>query len=33
MPGSVAMAGLADKVLPLQELAPAIVRRVQFGRV
>ncbi len=33
MPGNVAMAGLADKVLPLDELASEIVRRVQFGRL
>ncbi len=33
MPGSVAMAGLADEILPLEELAPEIVRRVQFGRL
>ena len=33
MPGSVAMAGLADQVLPLEQLAPEIVRRVQFGRL
>lgn len=28
MPGAVAAAGLADKILPLQELAPAILARV-----
>ncbi len=33
MPGSVAMAGLADTILPLEHLAPEIVRRVQFGRL
>jgi two-component system chemotaxis response regulator CheB len=33
MPGRVAMAGLADAVLPLDELAAEIVRRVQFGRL
>ena len=33
MPGAVAMAGLADDILPLEELAPEIVRRVQFGRL
>ena len=33
MPGRVAMAGLADQTLPLDEIAPAIVRRVQFGRL
>jgi two-component system chemotaxis response regulator CheB len=33
MPGNVAMAGLADEVLPLEQLASEIVRRVQFGRL
>ena len=33
MPGSVARAGLADKILPLEQLAPEIVRRVQVGRL
>jgi two-component system chemotaxis response regulator CheB len=33
MPGRVAMAGLADKVVPLEEMADEIVRRVQFGRL
>jgi chemotaxis response regulator CheB len=33
MPGSVAMAGPADQVLPLEQLAPEIVRRVQCGRL
>jgi two-component system chemotaxis response regulator CheB len=33
MPGSVARAGLADKILPLEQLGPEIVRRVQFGRL
>jgi len=32
MPGFVANAGLADKVLPLVELAPEICRRVRVGR-
>lgn len=32
MPGFVANAGLADKVLPLNELAPEICRRVCIGR-
>jgi two-component system chemotaxis response regulator CheB len=32
MPGYVARAGLADKVLPLPELAGEIVRRVRVGR-
>ncbi len=32
MPGAVARAGLADKVLPLSEIAPEIVRRVKSGR-
>jgi two-component system chemotaxis response regulator CheB len=29
MPGAVSTAGLADKVLPLKELAPEILRRIQ----
>ncbi len=33
MPGSVARAGLADVILPLEQLASEIVRRVQFGRL
>ncbi len=33
MPGSVVTAGLADAVLPLDQLASAIVRRVQVGRL
>jgi len=32
MPGAVARAGLADRVLPLAQLAPEIVRRVRAGR-
>jgi two-component system chemotaxis response regulator CheB len=32
MPGAVARAGLADRILPLEELAPEIVRRVRKGR-
>ena len=32
MPGFVAEAGLADEVLPLNQLAPAIVRTVRVGR-
>ena len=32
MPGFVANAGLADKVLPLDELGMEIIRRVQIGR-
>ena len=32
MPGFVANAGLADAVLPLETLGPAIVRRVSLGR-
>lgn len=31
MPGAVSNAGLADKVLPLKELAPEILKRVQAG--
>ena len=33
MPGAVAGAGLADVVLPIEEIADEIVRRVQFGRL
>ncbi len=33
MPGSIARAGLADQVLPLQDLGPEILRRVAKGRV
>ena len=32
MPGEVVRAGLADKVLPLEEIAPEILRRVGFER-
>jgi hypothetical protein len=32
MPGFVANAGLADKVLPLNQLGMEILRRVQNGR-
>jgi len=32
MPGAVARAGLADKVLPLSMIGPEIVRRVRAGR-
>jgi two-component system chemotaxis response regulator CheB len=32
MAGSVARAGLASKILPLNRLAPEILRRVQEGR-
>jgi two-component system chemotaxis response regulator CheB len=32
MPGFVANAGLADKVVPLDQLGPEIVRRVRMGR-
>jgi chemotaxis response regulator CheB len=32
MPGFVADAGLADEVLPLSQIAPAIVRSVRVGR-
>jgi len=32
MPGFVAEAGLADEILPLNQLAPAIVRSVRVGR-
>jgi two-component system chemotaxis response regulator CheB len=32
MPGNVAQAGLADKVLPLEQIAAEIGRRVRFGR-
>ena len=32
MPGAVARAGLADKILPLEQLGPEIVRRVRLGR-
>jgi two-component system chemotaxis response regulator CheB len=32
MPGFVADAGLADEILPLNQLAPAIVRKVRTGR-
>src|SRR5204863_9258122 len=32
MPGFVVRAGLAEQVLPLEELGPEIVRRVSLGR-
>lgn len=32
MPGAVARAGLADKILPLAEIAPEVVRRIRAGR-
>ena len=32
MPGFVARAGLADRVLPLAMIAPEVVRRVRAGR-
>ena len=32
MPGFVARAGIADRVLPLAMIAPEVVRRVQVGR-
>lgn len=32
MPGAVSRAGLADRVLPLSQIAPEIVRRVKSGR-
>jgi two-component system chemotaxis response regulator CheB len=32
MPGNVAQAGLADKILPLEQLAGEIVRRTRAGR-
>ena len=32
MPGSVAQQGLADRVMPLEELAPEILHRVQVKR-
>jgi two-component system chemotaxis response regulator CheB len=32
MPGAVARAGLADRVLPLAELGPEVLRRVGRGR-
>jgi two-component system chemotaxis response regulator CheB len=32
MPGFVARAGLANRVLPLSQIAPEIVRRVSAGR-
>lgn len=31
MPGAVSNAGLADKILPLKELAPEILKRIQAG--
>jgi chemotaxis response regulator CheB len=31
MPGAVSNAGLADKVLPLKELAPEILKRINAG--
>mgnify|MGYP002684413603 CR=1 FL=1 len=33
MPGSVVRAGLANAILPLEQLGAEIVRRVQFGRL
>jgi two-component system chemotaxis response regulator CheB len=33
MPGFVANAGLADKILPLDQLGAEIIRRVRIGRV
>jgi two-component system chemotaxis response regulator CheB len=33
MPGFVARSGLADKVLPLDEIAAEIIRRVRVGRL
>ena len=33
MPGRIAMAGLADTILPLEHMASEITRRVQFGRL
>ena len=32
MPGSVVRAGLADEILPLDQIVPAVTRRVQVGR-
>ena len=32
MPGMVAQAGLADQILPLNQLASAIISKVQYGR-
>jgi two-component system chemotaxis response regulator CheB len=32
MPGAVAEAGLAERILPLADLAPEIVRRLRAGR-
>ncbi|MCA9466683.1 MAG: hypothetical protein KC643_14755, partial [Nitrospira sp.] len=32
MPGAVVHAGLADKILPLSQVAGEIVRKVQAGR-
>ncbi len=32
MPGAVARAGLADKILPLEQIGPEVVRRVRLGR-
>jgi chemotaxis response regulator CheB len=32
MPGSVVEAGLANAVLPLEQIGPEIVRRIQRGR-
>ncbi len=32
MPGFVADAGLADEILPLNQIAPAIVRSARMGR-
>jgi two-component system chemotaxis response regulator CheB len=33
MPGAIVRAGLADEVLPLADIAPAIVRRAQAARI
>ena len=33
MPGAVAKAGLADGMLPLNQLGAEIIRRTQFGRI
>lgn len=33
MPGAVAQAGLADRILPLSQVAPEILNRLRYGRV
>jgi two-component system, chemotaxis family, protein-glutamate methylesterase/glutaminase len=33
MPGAVAKAGLAEKQLPLHDIAPEIIRRMKFGHI